>query len=154
MEVAGIDARRLRPIQLLPRASSHPSQRPASQDERPTISEDSGSGFKLALSILAVEARKQKLKGGTVPSPSTFVNASRHLPNCRGDGVKNADMSLIKFFPIKEKVNLEFRSEFFNIFNRPQLAAPNTQFNGGSHGHITAQANLPRVIQFAFKVNF
>lgn len=89
-----------------------------------------------------------------VPPAYTFGNASRLLPNCRSDGVKNFDMSFIKFFPIKERVNLEFRSEFFNIFNRPQLSPPNSTFNGGGYGRITAQANLPRVIQFALKVNF
>ena len=83
----------------------------------------------------------------------TFGNAPRTL-GCRRDGPKNFDFSLIKFIPIREKVNAEFRSEFFNAFNRPQLGAPNTTFGSGSFGAITSQFNSPRVIQFGLKVNF
>lgn len=83
----------------------------------------------------------------------TLGNAPRTLP-CRRDGVKNFDFAAIKFIPIREKINAEFRAEFFNAFNRPQLAAPNTTFGSGGFGAITNQFNLPRVIQFGLKVNF
>jgi hypothetical protein len=92
--------------------------------------------------------------GFAAPAPYTFGNAPRMLNGCRMDGQKNFDLSLIKFIPIKEKFNAEFRAEFFNAFNRPQLGGPNTTFNGGSFGVITSQANAPRIIQFGLKLNF
>ena len=59
------------------------------------------------------------------------------------------------------KLGLQFRAEFFNLFNRPQFSAPNTSCcspaQGGSNanfGVITSQYNLPRIIQFALKFTF
>ena len=83
----------------------------------------------------------------------TYGNAPRTLP-CRRDGVKNFDIGINKFFPIRENINIEFRTEFYNAFNRPQLGAPDTTYGSGSFGAITSQFNLPRVIQFGLKVNF
>ncbi len=105
-------------------------------------------------------SRGQKILGymnpGAFSTPAnyTFGNAPRVLNGCRADGQKNFDLSLIKFIPIKENFNVEFRSEFFNAFNRPQLGVPNTTFNGGSFGVISGQANAPRIIQFGLKINF
>ncbi len=84
----------------------------------------------------------------------TFGNAPRTMSNCRGDGIKNFDLSAIKFIPVNERVKVEFRAEFFNAFNRPQLANPNTSFNSDAYGRITSQAHAPRVIQFGLKVDF
>ena len=83
----------------------------------------------------------------------TFGDAPRTLP-CRGDGIKNTDLSAIKFFDITERVKLEFRSEFFNIFNRTRLGAPNTSFGSSSFGIITGTLNTPRIIQLGLKLNF
>jgi hypothetical protein len=88
------------------------------------------------------------------PADYSFGNAPRILSGCRADGQKNFDLSLIKFIPIRESFNAEFRAEFFNAFNRPQLGNPNATFNGGSFGVITSQANAPRIIQFGLKLNF
>jgi hypothetical protein len=83
----------------------------------------------------------------------TFGDAPRTLP-CLSDGIKNTDLSAIKFFHLTERVNLEFRSEFFNIFNRTRLGDPNTTFGSSSFGVITSTLNTPRVIQFGLKVSF
>lgn len=82
--------------------------------------------------------------------PYSFGNASRTL-SCLRDGVKNFDWALMKTFPIKEAMGIQFRAEFFNIFNRPQLGAPNTTFNSSAFGQVTSQYNSPRVIQFGLK---
>jgi hypothetical protein len=83
----------------------------------------------------------------------TFGDAPRET-SCRGDGIKNTDLSAIKFFNLTERFKLEFRSEFFNIFNRTRLGAPNTTFGGSTFGVITNTLNVPRVIQFGLKLNF
>jgi len=87
------------------------------------------------------------------PPNFTFGNAPRTL-SCRQDGMKNFDLAAVKFIPIKEQFNVEFRAEFLNAFNRSMLAAPNTTFNSAGFGLVTQQYNIPRIIQFGLKVNF
>jgi hypothetical protein len=72
----------------------------------------------------------------------------------------NTDMSFIKHFPLRESMQLDFRAEFFNIWNHPHFF-----MNGGpsgmqdvnassSFGVVNATLNDPRVIQFALKLKF
>jgi len=104
-------------------------------------------------------SRNDKINGWLNPAgfarnaDFTFGDAPRTL-SCRGDGIKNTDLSLIKFFRFTERFSAEFRSEFFNIFNRTRLGAPNTTFGSGGFGTISNTLNYPRVIQFGLKVNF
>ena len=72
----------------------------------------------------------------------------------------NTDTSLIKHFPIRESMRLDFRAEFFNVLNHPHFYLP----GGGSgmqdinapssFGVINATLNDPRFIQFALKFVF
>ncbi|MEK7408823.1 MAG: TonB-dependent receptor [Acidobacteriota bacterium] len=52
----------------------------------------------------------------------TFGNAGRHIIN--GPGFLNFDLGLNKAIHLTEKVRLQFRSEFFNLFNTPQFDQP------------------------------
>jgi len=91
---------------------------------------------------------------------------SRTEPNLRADGIKNIDFAAFKNtkFGPDDRLGLEFRAEFFNFFNHPQFAPPNTgcctpvQRNGvplgGTFGQVTSQYNLPRVIQFGLRMTF
>jgi len=91
-----------------------------------------------------------------------FGNVGRNI--FRGPFQTNWDMSFVKTTKIRESVNVEFRAEFFNIFNHPAFQSP--QAAGGSFGNygivdvsggdssILATANRPRVIQFALKLNY
>jgi len=86
---------------------------------------------------------------------------SRTEPNLRSDGVNNIDFALFKNtrFGPDARLGLEFRAEFFNLFNTPQFNPPNTSCctpvsQGGTFGQVTAQYNLPRVIQFGFRFSF
>jgi hypothetical protein len=90
------------------------------------------------------------------PDAFTFGNAGRFIPSLRGDGTKNFDFSLFKTTPVTEHTKLEFRGEFFNLFNRPQFAPPNTSFapTNTKFGTVSSQANLPRDIQLAMKLYF
>jgi hypothetical protein len=50
---------------------------------------------------------------------------------------------------------MEFRMETFNLFNRVQFAAPSTDVNSPmTFGVVTSQANRPRILQFALRLNF
>ena len=86
-----------------------------------------------------------------------YGNDSRTEPNLRADGVKNFDFAAFKNtkFGPDERLGLEFRAEFFNLFNRVQFNPPNTSCCGGANfGQVTAQYNLPRIVQFALRFSF
>src|SRR5207248_9894808 len=47
----------------------------------------------------------------------------------RGPGQTNTDFSIAKTTQVGEKQSVQFRSEFFNLFNHPQFALPNLAGN-------------------------
>jgi hypothetical protein len=72
-----------------------------------------------------------------------------------GPGQFNFDASLIKNTRIKESQNIQFRAEFFNLFNHPQFANPALALSTpATFGHITSSSVNPRIIQFALKYIF
>jgi len=84
-----------------------------------------------------------------------------------GPGFWNIDFSTTKNFQIREHLQLQFRAEFFNIFNHPNFALPSNVVSPGSStaGLITqtpdvAQGNPglggggPRVMQFGLRLQF
>ena len=81
-----------------------------------------------------------------------FGNTPRNF--LTGPGQKNVDVSLIKFIPISERVRGEARVEFFNAFNWVNYANPVNNIAIASFGRIISASTGPRVIQFAFKVDF
>jgi len=71
------------------------------------------------------------------------------------------DYSMKKQFDINERVNLQFRAEFFNILNHPNFGNVSiTVFAGGSGarngsaGQILNTATDPRQMQFALRLSF
>jgi len=92
----------------------------------------------------------------TGPGDYSRGNDSRTEPNLREDGEQNIDFAAFKNtrFGPDEKLGLEFRAEFFNLFNTPQFSAPNTSVTSATFGQITSQYNLPRIIQFGLKFSF
>ncbi len=72
----------------------------------------------------------------------------------RGPGQGNLDFSIFRGFPMKERANLEFRTEFFNITNHPNFGNPNTSMDSASFGQISTTLTNARIIQFALKMMF
>lgn len=65
--------------------------------------------------------------------------------------------ALFKKTAITERAGIEFRFEFFNLFNHPQFGFPGTNFVSGSSngfGTVTSQLNNPRLIQLAARFVF
>jgi hypothetical protein len=91
----------------------------------------------------------------------SFGDAGRNI--IQGPGTQNWDISLFKFFPIREQMHVEFRAEFFNAFNHydPEFSNPGnfsdtnvaTQHGSSAFGFAQA-AHDPRFIQFALKFYF
>ncbi|MDQ3258601.1 MAG: TonB-dependent receptor, partial [Acidobacteriota bacterium] len=90
----------------------------------------------------------------TQPEPFTYGNAPRTIPGLRSDGENNTDFSIIKRTTFKERYNIEFRTEAFNVFNTPRFNPPNLAFGNPNFGTISAQANNPRIIQFGIKLAY
>jgi len=99
-----------------------------------------------------------------LPATGTFGNVSRG--RFTGPGFWNVDLSLFKRIPLKEKLNLQFRAEAFNILNHANFNSPiagNVVFDtsdpsryAGSAGAITetAPSHGERQIQFALRLEF
>jgi hypothetical protein len=70
-----------------------------------------------------------------------------------GPGFKSVDFSIFKRAAITERLNLKFRSEFFNLFNNVNFTDPGTTFGTGQFGVISSALD-PRGIQFGLKLIF
>jgi hypothetical protein len=85
------------------------------------------------------------------PAPGFFGNAGRNI--IREPGIHKWDVSFFKNNRITESVNLQFRAEFFNIFNHTNFNGIDTTFGSGSFGRATS-ARDPRIVQLGLKLSF
>jgi hypothetical protein len=97
----------------------------------------------------------------TAPAIGELGDANR-VPATGPDFV-NSDFSLIKQFRLPREMGLNFRSEFFNLFNHPQYGLPIADINFNSppagtvspyFGSVNSTVNNPRLIQLALKLTF
>jgi len=91
---------------------------------------------------------------GAQLNPWTFGNEPRVDATLRQQGVNNFDFAAFKRTNITERVGIEFRAEFFNLFNHPQFGPPNGTQTSATFGQVTNTVNLPRLIQFGLKLAF
>ena len=87
-----------------------------------------------------------------VPPPFTFGDSGRN--SLRSDGYANIDFSLLRQFPLGDRVRLEFRAEAFNLTNSVVFAIPGNVINALGFGVVTSTANAPRQLQVALKLHF
>jgi outer membrane receptor protein involved in Fe transport len=88
-------------------------------------------------------------------SPSAFGDFGQLGRNIlRGPKQINTDLSIMKAIPVTEGQRVEFRAEFFNLFNNVNFANPVNIATSGNFGQIATTTTGPRVIQFALKYNF
>ncbi|HEX4786808.1 MAG TPA: TonB-dependent receptor [Candidatus Sulfotelmatobacter sp.] len=92
-----------------------------------------------------------------------YGNESRVDGSLRGPGINNFDFAIFKRTNIGERMGIEFRTEFFNIFNHPYFSQPATGYAGSptanGFGQITSTiaggvASPERLIQFALRFQF
>jgi carboxypeptidase family protein/TonB-dependent receptor-like protein len=94
----------------------------------------------------------------SMPAAGTFGNCGRNT--IHGPNFRNLDFSVLKETKLGGSRNLEFRAEFFNVFNHPAFAQPDTTFGTPGFGEIfntlgsTLGAGTSRQIQFALKFSF
>jgi len=73
---------------------------------------------------------------------------------CCGPGINNWDMSILKNTKVSERLNTQFRAEFFNLFNHTQFYNPDGNISDGVAFGRISQARDPRLVQFALKLIF
>jgi hypothetical protein len=94
--------------------------------------------------------------GGTGPNQGRFGTLGRDT--FRGPAFYNFDFAFIKDTPFgrrksgAELVNLQFRSELFNLFNIVTMATPANTLTGSGFGQISKTAGTSRQIQFSLKL--
>ena len=93
--------------------------------------------------------------GGTGPNHGDFGTLGRNT--FRGPALRNADVAVIKDTPIGKRgagelANLQFRAEFFNLFNIVNFGLPANIVTGPGFGMISRTAATSRQIQFSLKV--
>jgi len=74
-----------------------------------------------------------------------------------GPSLNSWDMGLFKNFRVNTDMNVQFRAEFFNVFNQVNFDIPNTNRSGGNFGRITRtdpSFGDPRILQFGLKFVF
>lgn len=86
-----------------------------------------------------------------VPAAGTLGNLG--FDALRGPGSQNWDMSFHKSFPIKERLQTEFRFEVFNVFNHLNYFNVGTTVGAANFGQVT-QAADPRILQLAIRFEF
>jgi len=96
------------------------------------------------------------LPGGTGPNQGFFGTLGRN--SFRGPAYYDYDFALIKDTPFgrrksgAERADLQFRSEFFNLFNIVNMGLPANTLNGAGFGEISKTAGNSRQIQFSLKL--
>ena len=81
----------------------------------------------------------------------TYGNSGRN--NLIGPGFANVDFGLLKNIAVRESQRVQFRAEFFNLFNRVNLNPPTTTLTSPTFGRILSSLDARR-IQFALKYLF
>jgi len=95
--------------------------------------------------------------------PSAFMQPPLFTPDwgqlgrniIRGPKQIDTDLSIMKSIPVTESQKVEFRAEFFNLFNNVNFANPvSIIYPSSNFGSIVSTTTGPRVVQFALKYNF
>jgi hypothetical protein len=88
-----------------------------------------------------------------VNGPGQIGTAPAKDGQVRAPGSAQLDIGVNKMFAITERYRLQFRSEFFNILNRPNFGAPVTNIDVNTFGRLTS-TEAARIIQVGLKFLF
>jgi hypothetical protein len=88
-----------------------------------------------------------------VAPPSGELGNAGRVPAIGPDFV-NTDFSIIKEIGLPREMGLNFRAEFFNLFNHAQFGSPVNDVSSPGFGFAQSTVNNPRLIQLALKLTF
>jgi hypothetical protein len=92
---------------------------------------------------------------GVIPATPTYGSLPRNA--FRGPDRQNIDLSVAKVTQLlsNDRLNFELRGDFFNLFNSPEFANPNTTITSSQFGQITSTyTDSYRIVQIAGKLRF
>jgi hypothetical protein len=154
---------------------SRASWRPGATRETATSNVPPGFYFNPAAFVRPVVVAGAPIpsSGGSVIAGATgtdFGNLGRNV--LTGPGQHNVDFSIFKRFPVRERMSVEFRAEFFNLFNHVNFSNPISDVNAvlgsggainpatgeitnpGSFGRLVSTSNNPRLMKFGLRFLF
>ncbi len=70
----------------------------------------------------------------------------------RNPHLLNTDLSISRNFQVMESVKFVFGADVSNVFNYVRFGGINTTITNAGFGKVTTQTNLPRVVQFKFRI--
>ena len=114
-------------------------------------------GFYKSSETLVVRVNQEARLGVTltaafaIPPFGSFGNSGRNVLD--GPSYKNVNFSIVKNTAIREAATIQFRTEFFNLFNHPNFGLPDNFVGSPSFGRLVS-ADSPRRIQFGLKLLF
>jgi len=90
-------------------------------------------------------------KAFQIPAAGTFGNSGRNV--ITGPGIRNVDMALSRTMRLSDSTRAQFRTDFYNVFNHPNLVAPPSMQNFADSPDFGALfvARSPRIVQFGLK---
>jgi hypothetical protein len=86
-----------------------------------------------------------------IPAFGHFGNAGRNIID--GPGSQTVDFSIVKNTTLRERLNLQFRAEFFNLLDHDNFNQPDNFVGSATFGQVTS-AQDPRRVQFGLKLLF
>jgi hypothetical protein len=111
-----------------------------------------GCWFYVAANSACAAAFPGAASAFAVPKQYTYGNSGRNI--LLGDALNQLDFSAMKEFAMTEHKRLEFRAEFFNLFNHSVFANPGTNINSSTGGQVSSTLNSNRILEFALKFYF
>ena len=91
--------------------------------------------------------------GSQFTVPDAGINGNEKSNGFRNSGFIETDATLYKNTHITERVNFQFRFEFFNVFNHPNFQNVQGDLSQANFGQVTSQL-LPRFWQIGGKITF
>jgi hypothetical protein len=92
------------------------------------------------------------------PQPAVGIgNVTRYNPRLREFANLSENVSIIKSFPVGERLRIDFRCEAFNLFNRVRFGTGSNQLQNPNFGKLTGTNDIlndPRRVQLALKLAF
>ncbi|HEU4433862.1 MAG TPA: hypothetical protein VFR51_10720, partial [Pyrinomonadaceae bacterium] len=96
---------------------------------------------------------RQHLNPAAFATPAPGQLGTLGKGSVRGKPITNIDFSFAKNWRFKERYNIQFRTEFFNILNHTNFVGFDTDLRNGSFGLLTS-SQAPREMQLGIKFNF
>jgi len=91
---------------------------------------------------------------GCFTAPAAFEFGDSGVGHVRGPGIVNFDISAFKRFNFTERNSLEFRAEFFNLFNDAHFDNPGASLGAANFGVISNTVLTPREVQLGLVLSF